>query len=62
MIPVSFVGVYEQNLHSAQVGDNQTDTSNMLLVKMPKFWRKTLIKHVGFTNKVKRSNSDMHVF
>lgn len=34
-------------LHSTQLGDNQTDTSNMLLVTMPKFWRQTLIKLVG---------------
>lgn len=38
MISVAFVDVYRQNLHSSQLGgDNQTDTSNRLLVTMPKF-------------------------
>lgn len=33
---VSFVDVYRQDLHSAQSRDNQTATSNRLLVTMPK--------------------------
>lgn len=40
VISVSFFDVYRQNLHSTQLGDNQTDTSNKSLVTMPKFPQK----------------------